>query len=165
MRCWWRRGPGAGLLEDLPIVPVKGEMIALAPPTGAALPGPVMWGEHVYCVPRHGRLLVGATVEEAGFDTSIDQGRRAITCAPRRKADAGAEGLGAGGSLGGPAPQKPGRPAAAGRTATPGLFVAGGQYRNGILFAPAIAAEMADLMLGKGVGHPSFRSRRFGRFA
>ena len=31
-----------------------------------------------------------------------------------------------------------------------GLFVAGGQYRNGILFTPAIAQDMADLILGKG---------------
>ena len=50
---WWsRRAPGAGLLEDIPIPPVKGEMIALAPPPGAVLPAPVVWGEGVYCVPR-----------------------------------------------------------------------------------------------------------------
>ena len=41
------------------------------------------------------------------------------------------------------------------------LFVAGGQYRNGILFTPAIAQEMADLMLGKGQVVPAFDPRRF----
>ena len=37
-----------------------------------------------------------------------------------------------------------------GPTRDAGLFVAGGQYRNGILFTPAIAQDMADLILGKG---------------
>ena len=136
-------GAWSGLLEDIPIAPVKGEVIALAPPPGAALPGPVVWGEGVYCVPRHGRLLVGATVEEAGFDTSLTEaGRDQLRAAPQKLMPA-PEGLGPGGSLGGPAPQKPRRPAAAGPTFADGLFVAGGQYRNGILFTPAIADEMA----------------------
>jgi glycine/D-amino acid oxidase-like deaminating enzyme len=53
-----------------------------------------------------------------------------------------------------------------GQTATAGLFVAGGQYRNGILFAPAIAGEMADLIMGKASVDPAFDPRRFfGRFA
>ena len=51
-------------------------MIALAPPQGHVLPAPVIWGHGVYCVPRphlgeNGLLLVGATVQEKGFDTTI----------------------------------------------------------------------------------------------
>jgi len=41
------------------------------------------------------------------------------------------------------------------------VFVAGGQYRNGILFTPAIAQEMADVILGKSEGVPDFDPRRF----
>jgi glycine/D-amino acid oxidase-like deaminating enzyme len=41
------------------------------------------------------------------------------------------------------------------------VFVAGGQYRNGILFAPAIAQEMADIILGKAQAVPDFDPRRF----
>jgi glycine oxidase len=48
-----------------------------------------------------------------------------------------------------------------GPTRVPNLFVAGGQYRNGILFTPAIAREMADIMLGKGRVVPDFDPRRF----
>ena len=48
-----------------------------------------------------------------------------------------------------------------GRAATAGLFVAGGQYRNGILFAPAIARMMADIVMGKGAVTPDFDPRRF----
>jgi glycine/D-amino acid oxidase-like deaminating enzyme len=44
-----------------------------------------------------------------------------------------------------------------------GVFVAGGQYRNGILFAPAIAQEMADIVLGKGAVIPDFDPQRFSR--
>src|SRR4051812_40527551 len=67
-------GAWSGLLDGIPIEPVKGEMIALAPPPGQVLPVPVVWGEGVYCVPRphlgeRGRLLIGATVQEEGFDT------------------------------------------------------------------------------------------------
>jgi len=48
-----------------------------------------------------------------------------------------------------------------GPSAMQGVFVAGGQYRNGILFAPAIAQEMADIVLGKSAGVPDFDPRRF----
>jgi glycine oxidase len=48
-----------------------------------------------------------------------------------------------------------------GPTSVEGLFVASGQYRNGILFAPAIARMMADLVLGKGAVIPAFDPRRF----
>jgi glycine/D-amino acid oxidase-like deaminating enzyme len=44
-----------------------------------------------------------------------------------------------------------------------GVFVAGGQYRNGILFAPAIAQEMADVILGKSACVADFDPRRFSK--
>jgi glycine oxidase len=155
-------GAWSGLLEDIPIAPVKGEMIALQPPTGVELPGPVVWGEGVYCVPRHGRLLVGATVEEAGFDTSL-------TALGRDKLRGAAEALMPGlkdwdltDHWAGLRPKSPDGLPLLGPFA-PGLFVASGQYRNGILFTPAIAAEMADLILGKGKAIPAFDPRRFSR--
>jgi glycine oxidase len=155
-------GAWSGLLEDIPIAPVKGEMIALQPPTGVELPGPVVWGEGVYCVPRHGRLLVGATVEEAGFDTSLtEQGRDRL----RAAAEALMPGLkdwDLADHWAGLRPKSPDGLPLLGPFA-PGLFVASGQYRNGILFTPAIAAEMADLILGKGKAIPAFDPRRFSR--
>ena len=41
-----------------------------------------------------------------------------------------------------------------------GLYVASGQYRNGILFTPAIADEMAAVMLGKANVIPDFDPRQ-----
>jgi glycine/D-amino acid oxidase-like deaminating enzyme len=42
------------------------------------------------------------------------------------------------------------------------IFVAGGQFRNGILLAPVIADAMAGLVLGKNKINPAFDPRRFG---
>ena len=154
-------GAWSGLLEEVPIVPVKGEVIALSPPGGAALPGPVVWGEHVYCVPRHGRLLVGATVEEAGFDTGTTEAGRNRLRACAEKLMPSLKGWVLSDHWAGLRPKSPDGLPLLGRAATAGLFVAGGQYRNGILFAPAIAGEMADLILGKATVDPAFDPRRF----
>lgn len=153
-------GAWSGLLDEIPIAPVKGEVIALAPPAGVALPGPVVWGEGVYCVPRHGRLLVGATVEEAGFDTSLtDAGRMRL----RHAAETLMPGLKAwdlADHWAGLRPKSPDGLPLLGPWGN-GLFLASGQYRNGILFAPAIAREMADIMLGKARPMADFDPRRF----
>jgi glycine/D-amino acid oxidase-like deaminating enzyme len=154
------------LLENIPIVPVKGEVIALTPPAGAALPGPVVWGEHVYCVPRHGHLLVGATVQEAGFDTSPTAAGRDHLRGCAEKLMPSLKGWILSDHWAGLRPKSPDGLPLLGQTATAGLYVAGGQYRNGILFTPAIAGEMAALILGKGAVVPAFDPRRFlGRFA
>jgi glycine oxidase len=47
-----------------------------------------------------------------------------------------------------------------GRTSLDGLWLAGGQYRNGILFAPAVAEIMCRQILG-GEGIAAFDPRRF----
>jgi glycine oxidase len=161
-------GAWSSLLDQIPIVPVKGEVIALsppkgAPPAGAALPGPVVWGEHVYCVPRPhlGRLLVGATVEDAGFDTSPTAAARDHLRACAEKLMPSLRGWTLSDHWAGLRPKSPDGLPLLGPTATAGLFVAGGQYRNGILFTPAIAAEMADLILGKSHVIPAFDPRRF----
>jgi glycine oxidase len=154
-------GAWIGQLEDLPIEPVKGEMIALEPPDPALLPTPVVWGEGVYCVPRHGRLLVGATVQEDGFDTSPTAAAREHLWSRAAKLMPAVCGWKLAEHWAGLRPKSPDGLPLLGPTRDAGLFVAGGQYRNGILFTPAIAAEMADLILGKGQVIPEFDPRRF----
>jgi glycine oxidase len=164
-------GAWSGLLDDIPIVPVKGEMIALSPPKdsplpGAVLPVPVVWGEGVYCVPRPhlgetGRLLVGATVQEEGFDTSpTPQARDYLRSAAQRLMPSLKDWTLAD-HWAGLRPKSPDGLPLLGPANADGVFVAGGQYRNGILFAPAIAKEMAELMLGKAAVIPDFDPRRF----
>jgi glycine oxidase len=159
-------GAWSGLLEDISIIPVKGEMIALAPPAGAELPGPVIWGNGVYLVPREEggekRLLVGATMEEAGFDTSLSP-------AVRDQLRAKAEGLipalkdwPLADHWAGLRPKSPDGLPLLGPLRSGNIFVASGQFRNGILLAPAIAQLMADMVLGKTKTIPAFDPQRFG---
>ena len=146
-------GAWTGRIEGLPeavmppIAPVKGEMIALAPGAGASLPGHVVWGNAVYLVPRHGQLFVGATATRAGFDTSLtDEAAQWL----RERAVGLMPGLAAWDEAEHWAGLRPGTPddlPILGETAIAGLYVAGGQYRNGILFAPAMAEALCSLIL------------------
>ncbi len=130
-----------------PVRPVKGEMIALRPPDGAVLPQPFIWGNGVYLVPRVSRLLVGATVSESGFDTSLTDAAQDWLLAQAAGlmpalADWTVEEHWAG--------LRPGSPDGLpiiGPTSVEGVYVASGQYRNGILLAPLIAQSVRTLVL------------------
>ena len=72
----WSRTIG-GLPADRrpPVRPVKGQMLALRMDAAAPLLSHVLWAPGVYLVPRRdGRLIVGGTVEEKGFDDTITAG-------------------------------------------------------------------------------------------
>src|SRR5262249_56209579 len=67
----------AGLPPDRrpPVRPVKGQMLALRMDPAAPLINHVLWAPGAYLVPRRdGRLIVGGTVEEKGFDASLTAG-------------------------------------------------------------------------------------------
>ena len=148
------------LAPDAPIAPVKGQMIALTPPAGEKPPTPVIWGNGIYMLSRGGRLLVGATVEDRGFDTSLsDDARRDL----RSKAEAVMPSLSRwtlADHWAGLRPRAPDGLPLLGPTAMPGLYVAGGQFRNGILFAPALAQNMAGQILGTAKMIPAFDPMR-----
>ena len=145
-------GAWSGFLEGLPpealppVIPVKGEMIALEP-SGADLPRHMIWGNEVYLVPRHNRLLVGATVSREGFDRRTTRAaatwlhERALGLIPALESWPLVE------HWAGLRPGSPDDLPLIGATALDGLFVASGQYRNGILLAPAIADAMQALVL------------------
>ena len=148
---------------DLPPVrPVKGQMLAYVPPAGIKLPDALLWADEAYLVPRSGRLLVGATVEDAGFDASVE----AQACSKLRRAAAQvipslpdwqlAE------VWAGLRPHTPDDAPVLGATSVSRLYVAGGQFRNGILFAPAVADKMAAILQGKSPeGAAAFSPSRF----
>jgi glycine oxidase len=136
-------------------------MIACIPPAGIAMPNALIWSDDVYLVMRGDRLLIGATVEDAGFDTSVE----------RRTCD---ELLGSAAQLipsiagwqpaefwAGLRPRTPDDAPVLGATDTEGLYVAGGQFRNGILFAPAVAQSMLDILRGDARGITAFDPLRF----
>ncbi len=123
--------------------PVKGQMLALA---GASrdLLRHVIRAPEIYLVPRSdGRILAGATVEEAGYDKRTDADtiqrmhQAAIDLVP---ALAQARMLEAWAGL---RPGSPDNLPILGATPTPGYFVAAGHFRDGILLAPVTAQVMA----------------------
>jgi glycine oxidase len=140
----------ADLASDVPARPVKGHMLALLP----ARPHPL---RHVvrnretdtYLVPRrNGEIAIGSTVEEAGFDKRVDPD--VIQTLHQRAADILPE-LGEGRihhSWTGLRPATPDKLPILGEGSLPGLFVATGHFRSGILLAPATAVVMADLIAG-----------------
>ncbi len=133
---------------ELAIRPVKGQMLLVqaAPDLCRHL---LLEGE-TYLVPRaDGRILVGSTIEEAGFDKSVTlEGVRGI--AARAAAFfPPVEKLPLVGSWAGLRPATPDRLPYLGRGPMEGLVVAAGHFRNGILLAPITAEIVADLVAGR----------------
>jgi glycine oxidase len=156
-------GAWSGLVEpDLaPIRPVKGQMILLTPPPGGMPPGPVIWGNGIYAVPRGIALAIGATVEEAGLDTSItDEARETLRRAAETVMPA-LRGWTVSDQWAGLRPRAPDGLPLLGPTSVDGLWLASGQYRNGILFAPAVAETISDQILGRAPVIAAFDPRRF----
>jgi glycine oxidase len=132
-----------------PTRPVKGQMLCLAMPSRTLLKH-VIRSPKAYLIPRSdGRLLVGATVEEAGFDKRTDPAtiqrlhHAALELVPKL-ADARILEDWAG--------LRPGTPDALpilGATATPGYYVATGHFRDGILLAPITAEVMSAVIEGR----------------
>lgn len=126
-------------------VPVKGQMLALAPVDGG--PKHVIHTRDIYVVPKSRWVLVGATSERGRADTEVDQARIAELRA--RAADLVAV-LGNAPEVTAWAGVRPGTQDDApmiGQTAIPGVFAALGHYRNGVLLAPATAELVADQVI------------------
>ena len=155
-------GAWSGLIEATlaPITPIKGEMIALAPPKGEKLPPSVIWGNGIYAVPRGERLLIGATVESAGFDTTLTMAAREGLRAKAESLMPALRGWRLVDHWAGLRPQSPDGLPLLGPTALDGLWLAGGQFRNGILFAPAIAESLTAQLMGEAAPIPAFDPRR-----
>jgi glycine oxidase len=144
-------GAWAGMIApyEFPTRPVKGQMVSFIMPRRNLLQH-VVRSPEIYLIPRSdGRLLAGATVEEAGFDkrtvpeTIQKLEHAAIAMLPALK---GARILEAWAGL------RPGTPDALpllGATPTPGYYVATGHFRDGILLAPITARVMRRVMMGE----------------
>jgi glycine oxidase len=130
-----------------PVRPVKGQILTLRGPASESVCERIVASERVYVVPREdGRLVVGATVEERGFDTTVTAGgvhellREAYRLLPEiaeLELEEAAAGL------------RPGTPdnlPLIGPGALDGLVLATGHYRNGILLAALTADRVADVL-------------------
>jgi len=145
----------------IPTRPVKGQMLCL-------VDGPqlrhVIRSNDIYIVPRtDGRIVVGSTAEEAGFDKRTDPDviqrmrQAAIDLIPALEKARILE------AWAGLRPGTPDGLPILGATSTPGYFVATGHFRDGILLAPITAQLMTQLIMGKSLDYniSAFSPARF----
>jgi glycine oxidase len=145
----WSRGI-AGLPPDRrpPVRPVKGQMLALRMDADAPLLNHVLWPPGAYLVPRRdGRLIIGATVEEKGFDETVTAGGVLTLLEAAWRAIPAIEELPIDEIWVGHRPGSRDDAPILGRAPLDNLFYATGHHRNGILLAPVTADAMAKLIL------------------
>ena len=154
--------PGA----DVPVRPVKGQILRLGGGANGPVANRIVRTPEVYAVPRaDGRLVVGATVEERGFDSAVTAGavldllRAAyevlpgVTELPLLEASAGHR------------PATPDNEPVVGEGAVRGLVWATGHWRHGVLLAP-LTADAIVTLIADGEEHEELREftpRRFAR--
>ena len=150
--------------ERVPLRPVKGQIMRLHDPRGPGLITRVLRMSAGYLVPRgDGRYVLGATMEERGFDTSVTAGavfellREATELVP------GADELVIDELAAGLRPATPDNAPAIGPGPRPGLHWAVGHYRNGILLAPVTAEIVVRGLRGEDPGESAapFSPSRF----
>jgi glycine oxidase len=160
----WSGGIPMQPAAPVPVRPVRGQLLQLrfdSPPVTR-----IVWGSAAYLVPWvDGNLLVGATVEEAGFDERV-------TVAGVNQLLEAATGLLPGAQSAAFVEARCGlRPATSdqlpivGRSSKMrGVYYATGHYRNGVLLAPLTASLLADLIVDgrEGEGLALMRPGRFG---
>jgi glycine oxidase len=164
-------GSLAGLPSDaqVPVHPVKGQILRMHDPAGPGLLTRVLRMERGYVVPRgDGRYVLGATMEERGFDTTVTAGavfellREAVELLP------GLDQLVLDELSAGLRPGTPDNTPLIGPGAIPGLHWATGHYRHGILLAPITAELVASALAGEqpvAPGAPPLQSFAPSRFA
>ncbi|MHB2024413.1 MAG: glycine oxidase ThiO [Mycobacteriales bacterium] len=151
----------------VPVRPVKGQILRLGagplPPAHSVRP--LVEGRPCYVVPRaDGEIVVGATVEEMGFDTTVLAGavsgllRDATAVLPGLAECSFVE------ACAGLRPATPDNAPLVGPAGPAGLVLATGHYRNGILLAPLTADAIASAVGGEGLP-PAFAPFPADRFA
>jgi glycine oxidase len=161
-------GPWSSSLDGIPggaripIHPIKGQILRLHDPAGPGLLTRVLRMTGGYVVPRgDGRYVLGATMEERGFDTTVTAGgafellREAFELLPsvtELVIDELSAGL---------RPATPDNAPAIGPGAIPGLHWAVGHYRHGILLTPITAELVVGALAGEGAIPGEFAPTRF----
>ena len=153
--CWTRSIGGVPDAVRAAVRPVKGQLLRLRHPVGmppvlAHSVRAIVRGIDVYLVPRaDGELIVGATQEERGPDQTVTAGavhdllHDAMSVLPVTSELILAE------TCAGLRPGTPDNGPILGRCGPPGLVLATGHYRNGILMSPVTADAAVALLTGQ----------------
>jgi glycine oxidase len=145
-------GSLGGLPEEarVPVRPVKGQVLRLRDPRGPGLVERVIRGEQAYLVPRgDGRYVLGATMEERGWDTAATAGGVYELIRDMSELVPGVLELEIEELQAGLRPATPDNLPAIGRGALEGLVWAAGHHRNGILLTPVTAELVAGALAGE----------------
>jgi glycine oxidase len=146
-----------------PVRPVKGQVLRLRPAPGNASPGwaglggggpllrrsvrGIVHGSEVYLVPRaDGELVIGATQEELGPDTTVTAGGVWQLLRDARVLLPGVTEMEFAEVSAGLRPGTPDNAPVLGPSALPGLVLATGHFRNGVLLTPVTADVIADYL-------------------
>jgi glycine oxidase len=137
---------------SIPVRPMKGEIIRLRARPGERPCERIVSTERVYIVPRAGdEVVVGATVEDRGFDLRVTAGgvhellREAYRALPEIAELELVE------CQAGLRPTTPDNVPIVGASGVEGLLIAGGHHRNGVLLAPITASAIVAELKGEEV--------------
>ncbi|MET9113167.1 glycine oxidase ThiO [Streptomyces longwoodensis] len=144
----------AGVPRDVlpPVRPVKGQVLRLTVPERAApfltrTVRAVVRGSHVYLVPReNGELVVGATSEEQGWDTTVTAGGVYELLRDAHELVPGITELPLTETRAGLRPGSPDNAPLLGPSDLDGLLLATGHYRNGVLLTPVTGDALAHAL-------------------
>lgn len=165
--CWSSRINGIPSIVAKAVRPVKGQILTLAPRRGEPpITRHVIRTEEVYLVPRpDGQVVVGATVEEQGFDLTLTAGGVFELLRAAEETMPGIRDFELVATNSGLRPGTPDNAPLLGPTGIDGLIIATGHYRNGILLTP-VTADAIGTFLAKGevpVEIEAFHPERFAR--
>ncbi len=124
----------------------------------------IVRGASVYLVPRQsGELVIGATQEELGADTTVTAGGLWQLLRDARALVPGVTELALGDFVAGLRPGTPDNAPVIGPARLPGLVLATGHFRSGVLLAPVTADTVADF-LATGTPDPLWKAFAPDRF-
>jgi len=145
---WSREIGGIPAAYQPPVRPIKGQMLALRMDPAAPLLRRVIWLPRGYLVPRRdGRLIIGATVEERGFDDSLTAGGLLALLEGAWRAVPAIEELPIAETWVGFRPGSRDDAPMLGPSGIDGLVIATGHHRNGILLTPATVHTISAYLL------------------
>jgi len=143
---------------DIPLRPLKGQALALRMTRRTGVLRHVVWTEQVHLAPKDGgELIVGATVEEAGFDPAITAGGALALLDGVHRAFPASEEMPIEAIWSGFRPTSDDDAPILGDSGIPGLLIATGHHRNGILLAPATAHAIETLVTSGSLGEAAAR--------
>ena len=131
----------------VPVRPLKGQALAVRTTRDTGTLAHIIWTEQIHMAPKgDGRLIVGATVEERGFDETVTAGGLFALLEGARRAFPATEEMAIEAVWTGFRPSSIDDAPILGPTSIPGLVLATGHHRNGYLLAPATALAIEALI-------------------